>query len=165
MKKKLALLTLAVVVLWSIWYAWPRPFLKMTPEPANIEVAIRRFGETAEESSWRTFNVAVDSPEGAALTNAMADLRVCRSPLDPLRQLLQSTATGRKTAPGDYNFIIHIFAAEGGWTAVQFFLDDWEYGTSRQSRYLSCLVSGGEATGRELGDFLWDMSYKIDSVL
>ena len=90
-------------------------------------------------------------------------LRIRRPPTNLLFQLLTPTTSGRQVQDGDYNYVIHIFGQDGGWVALQFFIDAWEYDTPRQSQYLSCRVSGGADTGRALGDYLWELSQEFES--
>ena len=85
-------------------------------------------------------------------------IRICRPPLNPLRNVLPSSFAGRQTEPGQYNYVIHVFGANGGWAALQFFLDEWEYDLPEQLQYLPCRVSDGKSLGQALGDKLWEMA-------
>ena len=103
------------------------------------------------------------TPEGQALLKPLEAIRIRRSPLNPLRNILPPTTTGRQTEPGQYNYVIHVFGANGGWTALQFFLDEWKYDLPEQPQYLPCRVSDGKALGQVLGDQLWEMAQEIES--
>lgn len=157
---------LALVLLAGLWYYRPVDIYTLAPalEPAGISVVINRFSEDeAMGHGFRNFDVDAASPQGLALLERLEALRIRRPPTNLLLQILTPTTSGRQVQDGDYNYVIHIFGQDGGWVALQFFIDAWEYDTPRQSQYLSCRVSGGADSGRALGDYLWELSQEFES--
>ena len=152
--------TLLALVCWCGWYSRPVSIFDLKPElePANINIHIQRFDDSVQGHEHRDLDVDAGTPEGQALLEQLEAIRIRRSPLNPLRNILPSTTTGRQTESGQYNYVIHVFGANGGWAALQFFLDEWEYDLPEQPQYLPCRVSGGASLGQALGDKLWDIA-------
>lgn len=146
---------LSIVLLLGAWYARPLAATDLIDigQPYGINVYIRQLGDSAAQERTGNFNVEMDTPEGKALLEQLESTRFHRSLLNPLRQFLPDTSTGRQTTAGDYNYVVRVFGSEGH-AALQFFVDEWEYDTSRQSQYLPCTMSNGAFVGRQWGDEL-----------
>ena len=156
---------LLALVCWCGWYSRPVSIFDLKPElePADINILIQRFDDSARGHERRSLDVDADTPEGQALLEQLEAIRIRRPPLNLLRNVLPSTIAGRQTEPGQYNYAIHIFDTDGSWVALQFFLDEWKYDLPEQPQYLSCRVSDGKALGQALGDELWEMAQQIES--
>jgi len=157
---------LAAVICWCIWYSQPITVFDLKPElePAVIDIYIQRFGDSSEKNESLIFDVNAATPEGRVLLEQLEVIRIRRSPLNPLRKVLPSTFTGRQTQDGQYNYVIHVFGASGGWIALQIFIDEWAYDLSEQPQYLPCQVSGGKSIAQTLGDELWQMAQQAKSI-
>ena len=151
---------LLALVCWCGWYSRPVSIFDLKPElePADINIHIQRFDDSAQGHERRDLDVDATTPEGQALLEQLEAIRICRPPLNPLRNVLPSSFAERQTEPGQYNYVIHVFGANGGWAALQFFLDEWEYDLPEQLQYLPCRVSDGKSLGQALGDKLWEMA-------
>ena len=156
---------LLALIVWCGWYSRPVSIFDLKPElePADINIHIQRFDDSARGYERRSLDVNADTPEGQTLLEQLEAIRIRRSPLAPLRNILPSTITGRQTKPGQYNYAIHIFGTDGSWVALQFFLDEWKYDLPEQAQYLPCRVSDGKALGQALGDELWEIAQQIES--
>ena len=168
MKKRWTITVLAALlalVCWCSWYSRPVSIFDLKPElePADINIHIQRFDDSAQGYERHSLDVDADTPDGQALLEQVESIRIRRSPLDPFRNVLPSTITGRQTEPGQYNYAIHIFGTDGSWVALQFFLDIWKYDLPEQAQYLPCRVSDGKALGQALGDELWEIAQQIES--
>ena len=156
---------LLALIVWCGWYSRPVSIFDLKPElePATINVYIGRFDDSARGHGYRDLDVDAGTPEGLALLEQVEAIRIRRSPLNPLRNVLPPTTTGRQAGPGQYNYAIHIFGTDGSWVALQFLLDEWKYELPEQAQYLPCLVSDGKAIGQTLGDKLWEIAQQIES--
>lgn len=166
-----AVAVLLALVCWCAWYARPIKALDLNPElePASISVSITRFGEPYEGAESLHFDLDADTSAGQSLLTDLEAIVIRRSPLNPLRSfywryltdVFPPTISGRQTAPGQYQFMIHIWDS-GAWIALQFNLDEWEYDLPEQPQYLPCRVSDGVAAGQAIGDELWEMAQRAE---
>ena len=155
---------LVLLLLAGVWYYRPVTLDTLYPDldPAGISVSVMRLsGDDFERAHFNLTDAS--SPEASELLDHLNALSIRRPPTNLLLQLLTPTSTGRQVQDGDYNYVIHIFGKDGGWVALQFFIDEWKYDTPSQSQYLPCRVANGAAVGQALGDYLWDLSQSIDS--
>ena len=155
---------LVLLLLVGLWYYRPvtLDILYSDLDPAGISVSVMRLsGDDFERAHFNLTDAS--SPEASELLDQLNALSIRRPPTNLLLQILTPTTSGRQVQDGDYNYVIHIFGQDGGWVALQFFIDAWEYDTPRQSQYLSCRVSGGADSGRALGDYLWELSQEFES--
>ena len=156
---------LLALVCWCGWYSRPVSIFDLKPElePADINIHIQRFDDSAQGYERRSLDVDADSPEGQALLEQVESIRIRRSPLNPLRNILASSFTGRQVQTGQYTYGVHVFGTGGGWVSLEFFLDEWKYDLPEQAQYLPCRVSDGKALGQALGDELWEIAQQIES--
>lgn len=156
---------LLALVCWCGWYSRPVSIfdLKAELDPSDINIHIQQFDDGTQGHERRSLDVDVGAPEGQALLEQLEAIRIRRSPLNPLRNLLPSTTTGRQTESGQYTYVIHAFGTDGGWVSLEFFLDEWKYDLPEQSQYLPCQVSDGKTLGQALGDQLWEMAQQAES--
>lgn len=154
---------LALVLLAGLWYYRPVSLrtLHEISDPVSIDVLMNQFD--GQRVNHTNFDLDAASPEGQALVSRLDALRIRRPPTNLLFQLLPPTGSGKAFSQGDYNYVLHVFDADGNWVALQFFIDAWEYDTPASSQYLPCSVSGGAETGRALGNYLWELSQSADS--
>ena len=157
---------LLALVCWCAWYSRPVSIFDLKPElePADINIHIQRFDGSVQGHEHCDLDMDADTPEGQALLEQLEAIRIHRSSLNPLRKVLPPSFTGRQTQDGQYTYVIHVFGTGGGWVSLEFFLDEWKYDLPEQAQYLPCRVSDGETIGQVLGDQLWEMARKIESI-
>ena len=168
MKKRWTITVLAALfalVCWCTWYSRPVSIFDLKPEleAADINIHIQRFDDSVRGYERRSLDVDADTPEGQALLEKVESIRIRRSPLNPLRNILSSSFTGRQVQTGQYTYGIHVFGTGGGWVSLEFFLDEWKYDLPEQTQYLPCRVSDGKTLGQTLGDKLWEMAQEGES--
>lgn len=171
-KLALAAAVLLALAVWCAWCARPVSVFDLEPElePASIHVSILQYGEPYEEVPHLHFDIGADTAEGQSLLTELEAIVIRRSPLDPLRSfywryltaVFPPTITGRQTAPGQYQYMLHV-TGSGDWIALQFNLDEWEYHLPEQPNDFPCQVSDGVLLGESLEDKLWEMAQQVKS--
>ena len=80
------LAALLALVCWCAWYSRPVSIFGLKPElqPADINILIQRFDDSARGHERRSLDVDADTPEGQALLEQLEAIHIRRSPLAPL---------------------------------------------------------------------------------
>lgn len=164
-KKALGPILLALLLLWSVWYARPLDLYGLMGGEAPEHLAVSVWPQAEFPAVVHgDLSLTAGEPEMGAVLERLEELRFHRNPLEVvLRFLPQGDRTTEVDPEKDYR--IDLCAYDGQdrplWM-LRFHINGWWRGLGRE---LPLYVSHGQEKGRELGAFLWEMSQSTDSNL
>lgn len=156
---------LLCILLAGLWYWRGVSFAAIAPDlvPESITVHVYSLSNDGSELLDAYYDVEASSPEGQEILDTLYSLTIHRPPTNLLYQILNPTALGQTFEKGDYAFVVRVFGEGGGHAALQFNVRKWSYDALSGDHYLPCSVKGGQETGRDFGQQLWELAPKIDN--
>lgn len=156
-----ALVVVSALALGIIWYTRPMDIYGLTgmtlKDPDEIAFLLYQYDGHVPGNVMEVYSgtYTPESPEWDAMREVLRSLRFRRPPWNLLLQFLdedETVITGRRT--GDGIRLILLWNQDGGGAEIQFFSDEWRYGSSWSNRDLPLWMKNGGETGDALAEAL-----------
>jgi len=121
-------------------------------EADYIHLFIQELDPAAEH---RSRDFTPEDPDWETVLEQLQSLRFRRPPWNALLQFLdRNNIYGRQANPGDWHLMFSISGPGGSSAQVQFFIDEWVYGSPHSNRNLTLWMRDGREIGNALAEAL-----------